>query len=219
MRYLLFATDYDGTLASRGRVLPETQDALQKLARTGVKLVLVTGREISELLTLFPNVGVFNRVVGENGALVYDPKTQETRLLTSLVPRILIEKLEAKRVFPLSVGQCIVGTLTVHEKRVQEAIQDAGLLHQIILNKESLMILPAGVSKKTGLEAVLEEYQIPGQRVVCAGDAENDLELFKACGFKVAVQNALPLLKQKADLLTEGSEGKGVCQLITQLFL
>ena len=38
MRYLALCTDYDGTLASDGRVLPETERALERLLASGRRL-------------------------------------------------------------------------------------------------------------------------------------------------------------------------------------
>src|SRR2546427_3270814 len=54
MPYLALATDYDGTLASRGTVEPDTLEALRRLAATGRKLILVTGRRVDDLVRVFP---------------------------------------------------------------------------------------------------------------------------------------------------------------------
>ena len=73
MRYLLLATDYDGTLALHGRVDEPTLAALERLRETGRKIILVTGRELPELLEIFPEIHLFDLVVAENGALLYVP--------------------------------------------------------------------------------------------------------------------------------------------------
>ena len=70
MRYLALATDYDGTLAQDGRVTQETMASLEKLRATGRKLILVTGRELDELLRIFPGASLFERIVAENGAQI-----------------------------------------------------------------------------------------------------------------------------------------------------
>jgi len=44
MRYLVLASDYDGTLADQGLVAPKIIEKLNLLKSTGRKLVLVTGR-------------------------------------------------------------------------------------------------------------------------------------------------------------------------------
>ena len=49
MQYLALATDYDGTLATDGRVDHATVDSLRKLHDSGRKILLVTGRQLPEL--------------------------------------------------------------------------------------------------------------------------------------------------------------------------
>jgi hydroxymethylpyrimidine pyrophosphatase-like HAD family hydrolase len=73
MQYLALATDYDGTLAEDGKVRAEVLASLVRLKASGRRLVLVTGRELEELMAAFPRVDVFDRVVAENGALLYTP--------------------------------------------------------------------------------------------------------------------------------------------------
>src|SRR5207245_9092834 len=93
MRYLGLATDYDGTLASRGTVEPDTLQALRRLAATGRKLILVTGRRVDDMVRVFPEVAIFDRVVAETGRLVYRPQTRETRILSRLPPAAFIDEL------------------------------------------------------------------------------------------------------------------------------
>jgi len=76
MRYVALACDYDGTLASDGRVAEPTLEALRRLRASGRKLVLVTGRELEELISVFPDLDLFEWVVAANGALLYEPSTR-----------------------------------------------------------------------------------------------------------------------------------------------
>ena len=46
MHYLALASDYDGTLATDGRVDNATIAALERLRDSGRRLLLVTGREL-----------------------------------------------------------------------------------------------------------------------------------------------------------------------------
>jgi len=77
MRYFALATDYDGTLAHDGVVSATTIAALERLRASGRKLILVTGRELADLLRAFTRIDLFDRVVAENGALIYSPATRE----------------------------------------------------------------------------------------------------------------------------------------------
>lgn len=217
MRYLALATDYDGTLASHGTVAAETIDALHRLAATGRKLILVTGRRIADLVQVFPEVAIFDRVVAENGPLVYRPKTRETRVLSEPPPAAFVEELRRRGVQPLAVGQVFVATEQPNERVVLDVIRQLGLDLQVILNKGSVMVLPVSVDKATGLRAVLEELGISPQEVVGIGDAENDEAFLSMCGWGVAVTNALDSLKSRADQVTRGENGDGVREIIESL--
>src|SRR4051794_12974941 len=104
MRYLALATDYDGTLAQNGHVDGPTLAALERLLGSGRKLLLVTGRELPELLTVLPQINLFEWVVAENGALLYRPSTKEQRLLAPAPPEAFIAELRRRGVKPFSVG-------------------------------------------------------------------------------------------------------------------
>lgn len=217
MRYLALATDYDGTLAKDGQVDDATLAALERFRDSGRRLILVTGRELEELLEVFPQVDLFERVVAENGALIYRPDGREQKLLGEAPPEALVEAIRQKGVDHLSVGHGIIATVEPHQVAVLEAIRELGVEWQVIFNKGSVMVLPSGVNKATGLSAVLEEMNLSPHNVVGVGDAENDHAFLNLCEFSVAVANALPTLKDRADFVTEGARGAGVVELIDQV--
>lgn len=217
MRYLALATDYDGTLAHDGVVDSSTVAALGRVRASGRKLVLVTGRELEDLFRTFPHCDRFDRVVAENGALVYRPDTGVIRVLTEPPPEPFIADLRRRGVSPLSVGRSIVATVEPHDRGVLESIRDLGLQWHVVYNKGSVMALPSGVTKETGLAPTLVDLGIPPGQVVGVGDAENDLAFLSACGLGVAVANALPAVKERADFVTSGARGAGVVELIDRL--
>jgi HAD superfamily hydrolase (TIGR01484 family) len=217
MRYLALAADYDGTLAHDGQVDEKTVMALERLLATGRKLILVTGRELDQLLSIFRPIHLFDWVVAENGALLYHPRSREQKLLAERSPKRLIQLLRARGVEPLSVGKVIIATQQPHERTVLDTIRDLGLEQQIIFNKGAVMILPSGVTKATGLSAALDAMGLSRENVVAVGDAENDHAFLRVCGCSVAVANALPALKEHADLVTRAEHGAGVAELIERL--
>jgi hydroxymethylpyrimidine pyrophosphatase-like HAD family hydrolase len=216
MRYLALATDYDGTLAHDGRVKQTTLDALGQLRQSGRRLLLVTGRELDDLQRIFPSLDLFDRVVVENGALLYRPATREQKNLAPPPPPALVEALR-RRGLPLSVGRTILATWEPHQHEVLQAIHDLGLEMHVVFNKGAVMVLPSGVNKATGLAAALEELSLSAHNTVGVGDAENDHAFLAACECGVAVANALPALKETADLVTAGDHGDGVVELIDRL--
>ena len=214
MQYLALASDYDGTIAHDGVVPPSTIESLEKLRQSGRKLILVTGRVLSDLQTVFPRMDLFDRVVAENGAVVYTPSSRETRVLAEAPKPKFVETLRARGVAELDLGAVIIATCRPYETAALEAIRDLGLELQVIFNKRSVMILPAGINKKSGLHAALRELGLSEHNVIGVGDAENDHAFLSACELSVAVANALPSVKETAGFVTEGDHGAGVEELI-----
>jgi len=217
MHYQALCCDYDGTLATAGRVLPETVHALERLIASGRRLVLVTGRELDDLQRVCPRLDLFEYVVAENGALLYHPATGAETALADRPPESFIAALRNKGVSPVSVGRVIVATWEPHEKAVLEAIHELGLELQVIFNKGAVMVLPSGINKASGLKCALQKMRLAAHNVVGIGDAENDHALLGMCGCAVAVANALPTLKSAADIVTSADQGAGVVELVEEL--
>ncbi len=218
MRIRAIATDYDGTLATRGSVSPETVAALERYVASGSNLLLVTGRELRDLRRIFSGLHLFDCVVAENGALLYRPVNGEEKLLCPPVPRAFISELEAEHV-PLAIGRAIVATDEPHHEAVERAIRRNGFALHVSLNKGSVMVLPAGVDKASGLRHALAALDLSPEEVAGIGDAENDLAFLDLCGCAVAVANALPDVKSRADTVTAGGHGAGVAEFIDQLLV
>jgi hypothetical protein len=216
MRYLALATDYDGTLATHGQVEPSVLSALQRARDSGRQLVLVTGRIWPELQAVFPAYKVFHRIVAENGALLIDPETSEETLLGEAPPARFVERLLELGVEPPAVGRVIVATWEPHQTAVLAAIRELGLELQVIFNKGAVMVLPSGINKASGLSAALAELGISRHNCVSVGDAENDHALLEQSALGVAVQNAIPMLKERADWVTERDHGEGVLELVEE---
>ncbi len=217
MLYHTLAVDYDGTLATDGVVDDATIDALRRLRESGRKLVLVTGRIVEQLLHVFPQIGLCNLVVADNGAVLFDPQTEEVTTLTDPPPREFIDTLARRGVPRIEVGDVIVATWEPHETTVLQTIRDLGLELQIIFNKGAVMVLPTGVNKATGLHAALRKLGLSQHNTVGIGDAENDEAFLKFCDASAAVDNALEVVKRQVDLVMRGARGAGVVELIEWL--
>lgn len=213
--YLALATDFDGTIAHDGVVDDATLAALRRLKASGVRIILVSGRELTDFLNVFTAVDVFDLMVLENGALLYDPTTKQTRLLAPAPPEPFVARLRGQNI-PLSVGHSVVATVEPHEHAVLDAVREFGLEWHVTFNKGSVMCLPAGVTKATGLTPALEQLGLTPEQTVAVGDAENDHAMLQQCGFAVAVANALDSVKEDADLVTAGRRGDGVQEMIEQ---
>jgi len=217
MRYFALATDYDDTLATEGRVDDATLASLARLKVSGRRLLLVTGRTLSDLQSVLARLDLFDRVVAENGAVLLNPATADVRTLSGPPPRAFVDALRGRGVDPLHVGQVIVSTRHPHESVVLDTIRSMELDLHVELNKGAVMVLPAGITKRSGLLAALDPMGLAARDVVGVGDAENDIAFLAACGFAVSVENALSSVKERSDWVTSAPRGQGVAELIERM--
>lgn len=218
MRFLVLATDYDGTLARDGLVSADSLQGLRRLRESGRKLILVTGRRLDELVDTFPELDTsFDMVVAENGAVLYTPGTNEQKELSQPPPPEFVTALRRREVSPLAIGRIIVATLDTEKDKVLRTIEELGLELQVIFNKGAVMVLPSGVNKASGLDAALKLLKFSAHNTVAVGDAENDHAFMRFCECSAAVANALPAVKERADIVLTLDHGRGVNELIEHL--
>ncbi|GEP45612.1 HAD family hydrolase [Brevifollis gellanilyticus] len=215
-RLLALATDYDGTLAHNGNVNENTLAGLERLKQAGYRLILVTGRELNELISIFPQITMFDLAVMENGAVLFHPHTGAIESLVEPPSSDFVKRLLDSGI-PVQVGKAIVATWEPHENVVLQIIKEMGLELQVIFNKGAVMILPSGINKAAGLLAALKQLGLEPQQVAGIGDAENDHAFLEICGYSAAVSNALPAIKDKVHLVTQADHGEGVVELIGHL--
>jgi len=217
VRYHALACDYDGTLAEDGTAREETLAALVRLRESGRRVILVTGRELPDLRRVLERFDLFDRVVAENGAVLYRPDEREEKVVAEPPSAEFVRALRSEGVSPLSVGRVIVATTEPHERTVLDVIHRQGLELHVVFNKGSVMVLPSGVNKAKGLAAALADLRLSFHEVVGIGDAENDHAFLAECECAVAVASALPAVKERADFVTKGGAGRGVVELAERL--
>ncbi len=217
MRYLALAMDYDNTLAADGRVADRTRVALERLRTSGRRTILVTGRRLDDLIQLCSCINLFDYIVAENGALLYEPVSQETTLLAEAPPEEFIEALRRRGVQPLEIGKVIVATYVPLDGLVIEAIHEFGLELQVIFNRAAVMVLPPGINKASGTKVALRRLGMSAHEMVAIGDAENDHSFMQLAECPVAVSNAVDSIKAIAAFVTDSPAGDGVIEVIDGL--
>lgn len=80
-----------------------------------------------------------------------------------------------------------------------------------------LHITNNGATKQHAVLKIMEILHIKQDELIGIGDGHNDYPLLMACGFKVAMGNAVQELKDIADFVTSGVEDDGVAQVIDTL--
>ncbi|MGO9753993.1 MAG: HAD hydrolase family protein [Solirubrobacteraceae bacterium] len=205
------ALDYDGTLAE-GEVAPGTRAALAEARAGGIRVILVTGRIISELRGVFAGFEEhLDAVVAENGAVLLTPVG--VRRLAAPVDRSVSAALSARGVVHRS-GMVLLACGAMDESVALEAVRELGLDCRLVRNRGELMILPAGVTKGTGLREALGDLGLSHHNTIGVGDGENDHSLLDVCEIGVAVANAVDAIRAHADVTLALPDGQGVADLL-----
>lgn len=87
------------------------------------------------------------------------------------------------------------------------------------LDSKAMEINAVGVSKARGLEALCKRLGLSMSECICAGDAQNDIEMLRAAGLAVAVGNASPKVKSICDVIVSDCDNDPVAEIIEQYLL
>ena len=151
-------------------------------------MILVTGRISGDLEAAFPGLGShFDAVVTENGAVLHT--RSGLRPLAGPLDRAVGPAL-ADRGIATHPGHVMLALDGQDAAAAVDVITGLGLDCQVVHNRGAAMILPAGVTKGTGLLAALDELGLSAHNAIAVGDAENDLALLHAAEVGVAVAGA-----------------------------
>ncbi len=207
LRIGVLALDFDGTVYNgTGPIDPELLQHLRRLRRAGVKLVLATGRCLLELERLV-DLSLFDAVVAENGAIL-SVNGSEVSLAP---PGWETTRLRLRALFETGNEQVIISL----DRRAEGEIEPyLGPETKVEFNKDRLMIMPASVDKGSGLSKAIGALHAGQRRLMCVGDGENDLAMFRVAILRVAVGDSVEVLKREADYISHFSDGKGVLEAV-----
>lgn len=82
-----------------------------------------------------------------------------------------------------------------------------------------LELTAPGVTKKSGLEALCVHLGLSLDQCIAVGDAENDVEVLRAAGLGLAVENATPEALSAADAVVADCGHDGVAEAIHRFLL
>lgn len=223
MRYKTLACDYDLTLAAGDHLEPETIAALRRWKESGRKLILVTGRTGLDVygprgLTERSVLSLFDRVVTENGAVIWSPKTDHRRLIGNLPSPIFVKNLIDAGVKNLTVGFASVHVPTRYRDIAARVVRRGRFPVQPIVGTHHDVYVDYGIDKTSGLKVALAEMGLRADQTVTVGDGHNDTVMldYKKAGFGlgVAMGNGVDENKAVAGMVTKGGPGTGVVELI-----
>ncbi|MDH2899992.1 MAG: HAD family hydrolase [archaeon] len=212
-RIAVLVFDYDGTLTLEdGELPPVTQQVLKEVYERKLALLgIVSGREMAFLKQVNNRFGqLFSFLVAENGAVLYFSDYGELAIMGrewSQKARLLFSEAD----FPIQFWEIIGSSKRENTDKITRLLKVSGLEAKLVPNKNSIMICPPNVDKGIGVASAVAHYGETSEILLtCFGDGENDIALFGPADIRVAVSNAVPQLKQIADVVTEKEGAYGV---------
>lgn len=103
--------------------------------------------------------------------------------------------------------------------------QDEMLAKQIAQTVSSCDYLPfsdipwykfssGNATKENAIKFICEKFEIPTEKIIAFGDDFNDIGMLKLCGKGIAMQNAIPQVKEVADEITLSNNDDGVAKYL-----
>jgi hydroxymethylpyrimidine pyrophosphatase-like HAD family hydrolase len=213
----VLVTDLDHTfLEGAGPPDAKALQAVDRLRAAGTKTVLATGRGVAALRRWPELEGSFDAFILEGGAIWGKPghwhlATHDLAPITNVAAALHGAGLPGRFRF----ASCSIDR---RAEDVLKGIPEAASC-SVHPNRDRLDILPRGVDKGAALRQLLSHWGLSRARVAAVGDGENDLELFAAAAYAVAVANAVQPLKAAADEVAPVPASEGVAWFVTQRLL
>ena len=79
-----------------------------------------------------------------------------------------------------------------------------------------LEIMPPQVDKAHSLLKLLSSIGLTTDEMICCGDGYNDITMLETAGLGVAMANAQPLVRERADYITKSNDEDGVLHVINE---
>ncbi|MEK6975118.1 MAG: HAD family hydrolase [Candidatus Thermoplasmatota archaeon] len=211
-RPLAFAVDYDRTLT--GPSLEPDADALRAIAElraAGIRCFLLTGRSMADLAVHPAIAAAFDGYCLEGGAQ-WGPWGNLLGPSNANVALEAATRLEAEGI-PVQRRVASFGCARADWEAVQRLASNCS----IQLNHDRIDVLPPGLDKAIGLDAVLGAQGMRNAHVIALGDGENDLPMLRGAEVGLATANAVPALKAVADEVLQGEGPAAVVEAAQRL--
>lgn len=214
------AVDIDGTLTDGNRVLcPAAIEALRKLK---VPVVLSTGNTHCFTRTVSVLLGTPRIFIAENGGIVSHSENDMEILADIQICEDAFQKLNTifllKRYDQSNSSRYRFTDIALQRNfdviAATRYVKEMDLPVDIIDTTFAVHIKDKKVNKGTGLTRIAERMQIEPKEFAAIGDSLSDLPMFRLAGFRAAVGNASPELKEIADYVARTKYGNGFAEII-----
>jgi len=243
MKYKSIIFDLDGTVVpSKPEGMPseEVIKAIHKL-QGKIKLSFASGRSINTCRNIEKVLGLTDPCIISGGSQIVNPKTEEIIWEQHLPDKVVEKVVNISRGFSDKVA---INGITIESKAsISEFYKIANIIVIIEVRKDNtdslveeltkipdlaVHILPSWTegdywdihithklaTKKHSIEKLIEILGVKKEEVIGIGDGNNDMPLFESVGYKIAMGNAVDVLKNAADYITDTLENNGFAKFI-----
>ncbi len=246
MPYKAIIFDLDGTAIPNRKDGKPSQyliDTIQKI-KDQVHISVATGRRIFDCRDIFASLKLTSPSIILGGTQIVDPVSEKI-LWEKLIPRKTVDEIinvaknyqykvilsNEKKSSPaiektLNGDENIVYIMDIDKEGAITLLNDldeiSGISSHLVpaYNKGNfdIHITNREATKKHALEELFKMMDLKKQDVIGFGDGENDLPIFEAVGYRVAMDSGSEKLKNFADLIAKSPEEDGVAQVLVRLF-
>ncbi len=215
-------TDLDRTITdqpAKTEFDPDDFDSslFKEMKTLNIDLFLASGRSIHYIKKLCSKFNAWRAAIAENGAVIYFPSTLKTITLNTAHMAKAKKIIRGLNLPGSIIGKVIASIRAEDEILVREKLGDLVNKVGFFRNVDEVMILPQGVDKGLGVRLAMQYLNLNLEKTIVIGDGENDVDMFLNPGFKVALANAHPKLKELANQVTTESCTKGVREVVKKL--
>jgi phosphoglycolate phosphatase (TIGR01487 family) len=219
-----FAVDIDGTITENGggRIHLDALNSLRHMRKLGHNVIFVSGRSSIEGFLLAVYGGLNTVAVGENGGCITHGTNDHILLgnktkcveAFSIIRSKLTNVIE-KPVFPRMTEVVLQRTFDINDAK--KIIRDNNLDVILSDSQYAIHINSSGIDKATGFKEVMRRFDIASDDVICIGDSETDVPLFRLAKLSVAVGNASDEVKSQATMSVSAHAGDGVIEALEKI--
>jgi phosphoglycolate phosphatase (TIGR01487 family) len=215
MKFKAVVVDIDGTITCEKRELH--LGAVKKIRSLKVPVVLATGNTLCYARTASVLIGLDGAVIAENGGSItvrfdvqgtFEESLEECEKaysflsrhfkLTKLDPQYRRAEIALRRDFDLQKARTLLETQPFDVEMVD--------------TKYAIHLKSKKINKGVGLKKLASMMGLKSEDFVAIGDSANDVEMFEASGFGIAVGNGDDVIKETADHITKASFGDGAIE-------
>lgn len=236
--------DLDGTAIPNRKEGMPSKRLIETVAKAQKKVIVsvATGRPLSNVRHILKALQITNPCVIAGGTQIINPLTEKTlwkkELSAAQVKEIISvcmpyayevwisdqrDASPAKEDIIIQPEQ-VIYIMTVNKVDAKIIMKELTKIHDIIAhevtswtpNHIDIHITHVAATKKHALEELLVLENIDKQSVMAVGDGNNDLPLFEIAGYKVAMGNAMDMLKANADYITASVNDDGLAKVIEE---